>query len=181
MAVGTSILFRQIAGYGAVPAALALTSFTINKSNINMKSLFAAVIGTLVCVSQLHAGQMKVEAAMAKDQDSKPTNTFSADVPKVYAFFKTHGSEKGDKLRSVWIAEDVGDAAPAGTTIDEASLTADEDDFYGAFSLSRPTKGWPVGKYRVDIYAGDELVTSVKFTIKKADKAEQTEDKSVDE
>ena len=139
------------------------------------------MLATLTCVAYMHAGPMKVEAATAKDQDSKPTTTFSADVPKVYAFFKTHGSEKGDKLRSVWIAEDVGDAAPAGTKIDEAILTADEDDFYGAFSLSKPTKGWPVGKYRVDIYAGDELVTSVKFTIKKAGKGELSDKTSSDD
>jgi hypothetical protein len=140
-----------------------------------MKRLFAAVIPTLICASHLHAAQMKVEAVMAKDEDSKPTNTFAADVPKVYAFFKTHGSEKGDKLRSVWIAEDVGEAAPAGTKIDEATLDADQDDFHGAFSLSKPTKGWPVGKYRVDLYAGDELVISVKFTITKAGKSDKSE------
>jgi len=104
-----------------------------------------------------------------------------ADVPKLYAFFRTHGSEKGDKLRGVWIAEDVGDAAPKQTKIDEATLTADQDDFYGAFSLTKPTKGWPVGKYRVDIYAGDEVAISVKFTIKNGKTEKESEEESADE
>jgi hypothetical protein len=53
-----------------------------------------------------------VETAIAKDSDTPPATTFSADVPKLYAFFKSTGTKKGDSLRSVWIAEDVGDAAP---------------------------------------------------------------------
>lgn len=76
---------------------------------------------------------------------------------------------------------DVGDAAPANTKIDEATLTADQDDFYGAFSLTKPTKGWPVGKYRVDIYNGDELATSVTFTIKAGKVQSSAEDESSDD
>jgi len=30
----------------------------------------------------------------------------------------------------------------------------------GVFSLSKPTKGWPVGKYRLEIYVGDDLATN---------------------
>ncbi len=36
----------------------------------------------------------------------------------------------------------------------------------GVFSLSKPTKGWPVGKYRLEIYVGADLTTTAKFTIK---------------
>ena len=53
----------------------------------------------------------------------------------------------------------------ANTKIDETTVTADEENFHGAFSLSKPDKGWPVGKYKVEIYDEDELVTTVKFTI----------------
>src|SRR5437868_9134337 len=130
-----------------------------------MKRTFALLIAAAICAAQSYAGEMKVEAVIAVDKDTKPTTSFAADVPKLYAFFRTHGSEKGDKVRAVWIAEDVGDAAPANTKIDESTLTADEENFYGAFALSKPTKGWPVGKYRVDLYSGDEVATSVEFTI----------------
>ena len=34
------------------------------------------------------------------------------------------------------------------------------------FSLNKPTKGWPVGKCRLQIYVGDDLATTAKFTIK---------------
>jgi outer membrane usher protein FimD/PapC len=106
-----------------------------------------------------------VEAAIAVDKDTKPTDTFDATVPKLYAFFRSTGTSKDDKFRGVWIADDVGGAAPANTKIDEASLAADQDNFYGAFSLTKPTNGWPPGKYHIDIYVNDDLATTVKFTI----------------
>jgi hypothetical protein len=148
-----------------------------------MKRTLALLFATLVCASVTRAGDTKVEAAIAVDQDTKPTTTFTPDVPKLYAFFKSQGTEKGEKLRGVWIAEDVGDAAPANTKIDEATLTADQANFFGAFSLSKPNKGWPVGQYRVEIYDGDELATTVKFTIgtKKNDSDDESKDESSEE
>ena len=143
---------------------------------IPMKRLLAVVMAMLVCAFYAHAGDMEVEVALAKDKDSKPTDTFDTNVPKLYAFFKTKGSTKGDKLRAVWIAEDVGDAAPKNTKIDEASLTADQDNFFGAFSLSKPTEGWPEGSYRVDIYNGDKVANSAKFTIKEGAQSEESEE-----
>ena len=129
-----------------------------------MKKLIAlfAAIGIF---TSAQAGDVKVESIIAVDGDTQPATTFTSDVPKLYAFFRTKGTEKGGKLRGAWIAEDVGDAAPANTKIDEATITCDEANFHGAFSLSKPDNGWPVGKYKVEIYADDELVTTVKFTI----------------
>ncbi|MFL6584125.1 MAG: hypothetical protein ACJ8KU_06370 [Chthoniobacterales bacterium] len=126
------------------------------------------------------ADKPTVEIAIAKDQDSKPTTTLTADAPKIYAFFKSKGTHPGDKLRSVWIADDVGTVAPANTKIDEATLSADKDNFYGAFSLSQPTSGWPVGKYHVDIYVGDTLASSAKFTIKAAPQEKESDEESED-
>jgi len=150
---------------------------------IKQRMIWTAVIAMAMSLAmRLIAGEMTVEAVVAVDKDTKPTTTFSADVPQIYCFFRTKGSEKGDKLRAVWIADDVGDAAPADTKIDEASLTADQENYFGAFSLSKPTKGWPVGKYHVDIYNGDDVGTTVKFSIKggkasaKADEDEDSED-----
>jgi hypothetical protein len=148
----------------------------------NTKTLLKLIplVAAAAFVAQAHAGTSKIEAAIAVDQDTKPATTFAANVSKLYAFFKSKGTHQGDKLRGVWIAEDVGDDTPKNYKIDEANLTADQDDFYGAFSLTKPTKGWPVGKYRVDIYNGDELATSVQFTIK-AGKAHDADEESSDD
>jgi hypothetical protein len=149
---------------------------------IRYKNIFiqtAALIAIAFCGTGVRADTPKVEAIMAKDKDSKPATTFAPDVPKLYAFFRSNGTKKGDKLRGVWIATDVGDAAPRNTKIDESSLAADEDNFYGAFSLSKPDKGWPPGDYRVEIYDGEQLATTVKFAIEtpKADGNSEPESK----
>ena len=151
-----------------------------------MKKLIALLAVSIISVSLAQAAEVKIEAAIAVDKDTKPATTFGADVPKLYAFFRSKGTAKGDKLRGVWIAENVGDAAPENTKIDEATLTADEADFFGAFSITKPTKGWPPGKYRVEIYSGDDLATTAKFTINaaksdKKDSEDESKDASSDE
>lgn len=129
-----------------------------------MKRLFA-IIAAIFILASAQAGDVKVESVIAVNGETKPATSFASDTPKLYAFFRSKGTEKGDKLRGVWIAEDVGDTAPANTKIDESTLTGDEDNFHGAFSLSKPEKGWPVGKYKVEFYDEDELVGTVRFTI----------------
>jgi hypothetical protein len=141
-----------------------------------MKRIFALLIGVMSCAAFAHAGEVKVEAAMMTSPEGKETTTFAADAPKLYATFKTKGAKDGDKIRGVWIADDVGDAAPPGTKIDEKTLNAEGDTEDGVFSLSKPTNGWPVGKYHVEIYVNDELATKLKFTITAAAKSKKHSD-----
>jgi hypothetical protein len=54
-----------------------------------------------------HAGTPKIEVSLAKDEDSKPAKVFPADIPKVYAFFKTKGTKReiscaGFGSRKMW-------------------------------------------------------------------------------
>jgi len=119
-----------------------------------MKRILALLIGTLICAAGARAGEMKLDAAMS----------FAADTPKIYVTFNSKGVKKGDKVRGVLIAEDVGEAAPANSKVLETALDIDEDPD-DAFYFSKPTNGWPEGKYRVEIYVNDKLATMVKFTV----------------
>lgn len=143
-----------------------------------VKRIVIFAIAAMTFASLLRAEAPKVEAIFAKDKDSKPATSFPADVSKIFAFFRSKGTHKGDKFRGVWIADDVGNVALANTKIDEATLDADDDNFYGAFSMTKPTSGWPVGKYHVDIYVNEQLATSPKFTITgaKSDKEKDEND-----
>jgi len=127
----------------------------------------------MICASVARGGDVKVTAVMTTGPKDKPTTLFTPDTPKVLALFKTKGAQNGDKVRGVWIADDVGDAAPANTKIDEATLTLEGDTDNGDFSCSKPTKGWPPGKYHLDIYANDKLATTLKFTIGATKKTEK--------
>lgn len=130
-----------------------------------MKTALTLLFASLLWAARLQAGDIKFEALVAKDAESVPTTWFSSDVSQVMAFFHSTGTHQGDKIRAVWIADDIGEAAPKGATIVESVVTADKDNAVGGFKLSKPTKGWPLGKYEIDIYDGDQLETTVKFTI----------------
>lgn len=138
-----------------------------------MKTKFSfALIGTLI----MHVGLLRapaqsparrvIHAELRKDKESEPSTKFSADVPHIYAFWKGEALHAGDKIRAVWIAEDVGDVAPKEAKITEGNVVVYKPNADGAFSLSRPPgQVWPVGKYRLHIYIGDALTETVKFTI----------------
>jgi hypothetical protein len=93
-----------------------------------------------------------------------PATTFPADTAMIYCTWKAEGVKVGDPARGVWIAEDVGAAAPPNYKIDEASLNLPFANA-GSFSVSKPTAGWPVGKYRLEIYLGKSLSKTVPFVI----------------
>ena len=89
---------------------------------------------------------------------------FPPDVPKIFCAWKAEGVTN-EKLRGVWIAEDVGKVAPPNYKIDEATLNVARASA-GSFSLSKPDNNFPVGKYRLEIYIGDDLAKTVPFAIK---------------
>ena len=146
-----------------------------------MKRALALLIGMMICASDARDGDAKVKAVMTTGPEDEPTTTFATDTREVLALFKTKGAKNGDKLRGVWIADDVGKAAPANTKIDEKTLTLKGGTDDGKFSVTKPTKGWPAGEYHLDIYANDELATTVKFTIEAAEKAEKESEESAEE
>ena len=139
-----------------------------------MKRPLGLFIVGLVSIAAARAGEVKVDVVMMTEPEGREITAYTADAPKLYAKFKTEGLKDGDKVRGVWIADDVGDAAPAGTKIDEKTLTMDGDTDDGVFSLSQPTKGWPLGKYHIEIYVNDDLATKVKFGIKSAGESKKS-------
>jgi len=92
-----------------------------------------------------------------------PTTEFQPDTAQIVCVWKSEGVKPGTPVRGVWIAEDVGSVAPPNFKIDEASSALYVE---GSFYLSKPNKGFPVGKYRLEIYLGKELAKIVAFTVK---------------
>lgn len=137
--------------------------------------LFIALIASAVCISIAKAGDVKVDAYMTTGTEDEAVTTFVTDTANIFAIFKTKGLKDGDKLRGVLVAEDVGDAAPANTKVLDKELAMDGDTDAGDFKFIKPSNGWPIGKYRVEIYVNDDLATKVKFTVKAA-KSKKHED-----
>jgi hypothetical protein len=134
--------------------------------------LFAVIIFVLGCATAVEAiaqsaGKKSLHAFLAVGKERKPTTSFSSDVPSIYAFWKGDELQAGDKIRAIWIAEDIGDAGPKDSKILEGDAKVYKPDEDGAFSLSRPGgRIWPLGKYRVEIYINSNLAELLKFTIK---------------
>ena len=145
-----------------------------------MKQAFAFLVGAVLCVTFVRAGDVKVEAVMMTEPHGREITAYTADAPRLYAIFKSKGSTEGDNIRCVWIADDVGDAAAKGTKIEEKTIAA-KGDMEGEFSLSKPTPGWPLGKYHIEIYVNDELATKVNFEIKAAPKSKKEADEEEEE
>jgi hypothetical protein len=113
------------------------------------------------------AAAKKLSVGLAKELTGEVTTTFAGDFPKIYARWQGNALPAKAKIRAVWIAEDVGDVAPPNYKLDEATVTANRPDQFGTFTISRPNKGWPAGKYRAEFYVNDDLAEQVEFTISK--------------
>lgn len=102
----------------------------------------------------------------------KPRASFTGQPAKLFVRYVTAKLPAAGQTFSVlWIAEDVGKAAPPNTTIAKTDLTNNKADAGKAASwaitgnLSAPKKGWPPGRYRVEIRSAGDLVISTGFKI----------------
>ena len=139
--------------------------------NISMTRILTFLSACVIFASVANAADPQMKVTLTKDKTGgTPATTFDPTVETVFALFKGENLHAGDKLRGVWIAEDVGDAAPPGTKIDEKTVDSPGESATGNFSLSKPDKGWPVGKYKLDVYVNDKLVTTEKFSVAGAGK-----------
>jgi hypothetical protein len=111
--------------------------------------------------------EKSITAVLAREPTGEPADSFTTETPKIYLRWQGRGLNIGDKIRCVWIAEDVGKAAPGNYHVDEAVTTANELTTTGMFTLSKPKADWPEGKYRAEIYVATQLVVTVPFTIEK--------------
>lgn len=142
-------------------------------------SLFVIAVGfSTVLFSQ---SALQIDTTLTDQyNDGSPgeaKDTFTKDTSTIYIIWKSNQLKQGQKIKSVWIAEDTHNIAPPNYKIDEAQLTLDEglagsiishlpgNVWNGKFTLSKPNNGWPAGKYHTDIYVDDALVKTVNFTI----------------
>ena len=105
------------------------------------------------------------DIVLTDDESAKtPKSTFGKDTAKIWVFYGLENVPVGDVVKSVWICEESAGIAP-NFEIDKAALELGVGVNVGNFSISKPTKGWPVGKYRCDLYWNDKVADSVKFSI----------------
>lgn len=108
----------------------------------------------------------RAEMGTGKTDDYKivnPSVEFYADTPVIVCVWDVAGVDPSVPIKSIWVADDVGAAAPPHLKLMEKSVAGYSE---GSFSVTRPDNGWPAGQYHLEIYIGDTLAKEVPFSIK---------------
>jgi len=150
-----------------------MTGTTSSRFFLWAASSFVVVVVLFFAALASAAEPRVTEAVLGEDKVDKkdgyeivkPTTVFRPDSPKVVCVFKVEGASIGFSTKSVWIAEDVGDKAPKNYKILEKSLALPFMNS-GSFALTKPDNGFPAGSYRLEIYFGERLAKTLKFTVK---------------
>lgn len=122
-------------------------------------AIVAEQMGTFTCTD------------LKQDVCLDPTDKFAVTAPVVHVTYKTKDlPENGGTYVIKWIAEDVGTAAPANAVIAMLNepvkdMQAGVKNYVVNSKLTKPTNGWPVGTYRVEVSYGDKLLTTAKFSV----------------
>ena len=103
--------------------------------------------------------------AVAKERDGEPTTEFRSNAPNIFVRWRGEHLPVDGIVRVAWVAEDVGDVAPANFVVDQSETIVGVPEARAQFTLSRPRDGWATGKYRVDVYLDDKLLQSARVTI----------------
>jgi len=103
------------------------------------------------------------QTAFSLPDNGAAQQVFKPDAPKIVLHAQLLDAPKGTTVAADWIAEKTG-GAPPNYKIDSAELTTTGEDEL-EFSLSKPTTGWPLGDYRVDLTIGGEQAKSAHFRV----------------
>lgn len=107
------------------------------------------------------------DMVLTSDKDgSEPMAEFKPDTPEIYLKFSFE-APSGSALKAVWYAEEAEGVKEKNIKLDEVEVKNEKSKDVASFSLSKPTKGWPVGTYRVELMVNDIPMHTEKFSVVK--------------
>lgn len=102
---------------------------------------------------------------LSDKKDGGSMGTFKPGTPKLFLRAKLADVPSGSKVSAVWVAEKTA-VGPPNYKIDTSELSGGGMLNEVTFSTN-PTKGWPLGKYRVDLFINGKPAGNVPFSIEK--------------
>jgi len=128
------------------------------------RSSILALAALLACAPVL--AQKLTNVRVSERAGGPQKTTFKPDTPKVFVTATQEAIPAGRKLRCDWIAVKT-DVAPPNYRIDswEGRSAADSKEL--TCSFSKPTSGWPVGDYRVDLSIDGKDAGKATFRVAK--------------
>jgi len=145
------------------------------KRILNLSGFGLLTLILVFAIAQSASAQWFAVAAISGHQteESVPTKSvyiIPPDTPEFYCAWMILGTKGGDKISGTLIAEDVGKAAPPNYEVMTAVYDVPKgksNNAWGHFNFAKPTNGWPVGYYRVEIRKNGVLVAGAMFEVAK--------------
>ena len=128
-------------------------------------STAALATALLMTVSAYAAGFSDI--VLNTDKDATETQaSFAPDTAEIFLTAQMDDVKAGSMVTIIWVAVDTKGAAPANYTIDKVDLDVTDGMNILDGNITKPTAGWPVGTYRVDIAIDGTVANSADFEIK---------------
>jgi hypothetical protein len=100
----------------------------------------------------------------AETPGGKATPPFPASATKLVFEWKFSPGASGEPMEIRWIAADTGGVAPKNHVI--SSSKSEPGKTAGAFTLTKPTSGFPPGKYRIELQQAGKIIYKEDFIIR---------------
>lgn len=135
----------------------------------NLHSNFGACAMSLRITLLMMTVMLSISSAgWAADEPSQGDGTsvgfaFTELPPSVRELRYAFACPDGLEIEMCWIAQDVGDAAPANFVIGRVAVTTRGP--LNVARLSRPKNGWPLGLYRLELRRSGKAFHTVYYAI----------------
>jgi len=127
-----------------------------------------AAEGSTVKILTLMAGDQRDEESR---EITHSTTTFTAKTAAIFVNAELKGLKKDAKITGALMAVDVVTASGAkvrDTEVASTDVASPGETATANFNFTPPAKGWPTGKYVVNILVDGQQIDSLELTIEKA-------------
>jgi hypothetical protein len=115
--------------------------------------------------SESAAAPHYAELVLSDQKGGSAKSTFEPGTAKIYLHAKLVDVATGSTAKSDWIAEKTKVASP-NYKMDSVELKIGPLINSVDFNMSKPTKGWPPGDYRIDLFIDGKPAGNVKYQVK---------------
>ncbi len=134
-----------------------------------MKSKFSILLAVLALIASTLACSLTDTTLdnlrTAKDKGGAEAVTVFGKDDTVYVVGDLSNGVKGNVITSKWYV-DKAEGYDSGYLIDSSDLNIDTDGSYSInFYMDKPTDGWPVGSYKVDVLFNGVIKSTLNFTV----------------
>ncbi|MCA9994677.1 MAG: trypsin-like peptidase domain-containing protein [Anaerolineales bacterium] len=121
-----------------------------------------SLLGLVGC--EFSASTANIQAAsLSRDKAGTQTTTVFDPTDTFYSVVDLANAPDDTKVKAVWTAVNVGDAAAPNYLLNETELVTGSGDV--VFEAANTAGAWPAGTYKVDIYLNDELSQTLDFRV----------------